>query len=96
MAYLIQPKKVRLSGNELLVRPLTRREANAFRERMAAADDDADAAERAGLDAIAAHVTFADGAPLDVDDVPTGDLVALLRTLVGGEAPGVSDFTPAP
>ena len=37
MAYLIQPKKVRLSGNELLVKPLTRREANAFREQMAAA-----------------------------------------------------------
>lgn len=94
--YRIQPKKVTLNGNELLVTPLSRRAANEFRERMNAAGDDEDASMRVGLDTIAANVKFADGSALDVDEVPTGDLVELLSLVVGGGQRSVADFTGTP
>ena len=96
MAYQIQPKKITVSGNVLLVKPLSRRAAVDFREAMKAAGDDLDQSERLGLDLIAANVTFADGTPLDVDEVPQGDLVEILQRLLGSDPKSVSDFTPTP
>ena len=96
MAYQIQPKKITLSGNALLMKPLSRRAAVDFREAMKAAGDDLDQSERIGLDLIAANVTFADGTPLDVDEVPQGDLVEIIQRLLGSDPKSVSDFTPTP
>ena len=96
MAYLIQPKKITVSGNALLMKPLSRRAAVDFREAMKAAGDDLDQSERLGLELIAANVTFEDGTPLDVDEVPQGDLVEILRRLLGSDPKGVSDFTRTP
>ena len=96
MAYQIQPKKITVSGNALLMKPLSRRAAVDFREAMKAAGDDLDQSERIGLDLIAANVTFADGTPLDVDEVPQGDLVEILQRLLGSDPKGVSDFTRTP
>lgn len=96
MKFVIQPKKIVVSGNALLVKPLSRRAANEFRDKMNAADE-SDEQERIGLDLIAANVTFEDGSPLDVDDVPADDLVEIMRRLVGGNPKkGVSDFTDTP
>ena len=94
--YKVQPKKVSLGSNELLVTPMTRRRANAFRSDMAAAGDDMERQEAVGVAAIAEHVTFADGPCLDVDDVPQSDLVTLLEIVVGGGRRGVADFTDTP
>lgn len=94
--YLVQPKKVSLNGNELLVTPITRRGANEFRERMQAAGDDEEASSKVGLDLIAANVRFADGSVLDVDEVPQGDLVELLQLVLGGGRKSVADFTGTP
>ena len=96
MAYQIQPKKITVSGNALLMKPLSRRAAVDFREAMKAAGDDLDQSERLGLDLIAANVTFADGTPLDVDEVPQGDLVEILQRLLGSDPKSVSDFTRTP
>lgn len=96
MAYQIQPKKITVSGNALLMKPLSRRAAVDFREAMKAAGDDLDQSERLGLDLIAANVTFADGTPLDVDEVPQGDLVEIIQRLLGSDPKSVSDFTPTP
>lgn len=96
MAYQIQPKKITVSGNALLMKPLSRRSAVGFREAMKAAGDDLDQSERIGLDLIAANVTFADGTPLDVDEVPQGDLVEIIERLLGSDPKSVSDFTPTP
>lgn len=96
MAYQIQPKKITVSGNALLMKPLSRRAAVDFREAMKAAGDDLDQSERIGLDLIAANVTFADGTPLDVDEVPQGDLVEIIQRLLGSDPKGVSDFTRTP
>lgn len=96
MAYLIQPKKITVSGNALLMKPLSRRAAVDFREAMKAAGDDLDQSERLGLDLIAANVTFADGTPLDVDEVPQGDLVEIIQRLLGSDPKSVSDFTRTP
>lgn len=96
MAYQIQPKKITVSGNALLMKPLSRRAAVDFREAMKAAGDDLDQSERLGLDLIAANVTFADGTPLDVDEVPQGDLVEIIQRLLGSDPKSVSDFTRTP
>ena len=96
MAYQIQPKKITVSGYALLMKPLSRRAAVDFREAMKAAGDDLDQSERIGLDLIAANVTFADGTPLDVDEVPQGDLVEIIQRLLGSDPKGVSDFTRTP
>ena len=96
MAYQIQRKKITVSGNALLMKPLSRRAAVDFREAMKAAGDDLDQSERLGLDLIAANVTFADGTPLDVDEVPQGDLVEIIQRLLGSDPKSVSDFTPTP
>lgn len=96
MAYQIQTKKITVSGNALLMKPLSRRAAVDFREAMKAAGDDLDQSERLGLDLIAANVTFADGTPLDVDEVPQGDLVEIIQRLLGSDPKSVSDFTPTP
>lgn len=96
MAYQIQPKKITVSGNALLMKPLSRRAAVDFREAMKAAGDDLDQSERLGLGLIAANVTFADGTPLDVDEVPQGDLVEIIQRLLGSDPKSVSDFTPTP
>jgi hypothetical protein len=95
-AWVIQPRKVTVGGNALLVKRLSRREAAAFTEAMKAAGDDASEQERAGLKLIAANVTFEDGTPISVDDVPADDLITLLRAVVNGEAKGVADFTGTP
>ena len=95
MKFVIQPKKIVVSGNTLLMKPLSRRAANEFRDKMNASNE-SDEQERIGLDLIAANVTFEDGSPLDVDDVPADDLVEIMRRLVGGNPKGVSDFTGTP
>ena len=96
MAYIIQPKAITLSGNVLLVKPLSRGAAKKFRDDMASAGEDSDRQEQIGLDLVAANVTFEDGSALDVDEVPSADIVALLKTLCGVDGAGVADFTPRP
>lgn len=93
MAYQIQAKKLTLSGNALLIKPLSRGAAKRFREEMAAAGEDTDRQEQIGLELVAANVSFEDGTPLDVDDVPTADLVQLMKELCGVGEAGVSDFS---
>lgn len=94
MEYVIQPRKITLGGNSLLVKRLSRRDAAAFAESMKAAGDDAAEMERIGLALIAGHVTFEDGSAICVDDLPNDDIVALMRlTVGGGEELGVADFT---
>lgn len=95
-AWVIQPRKVTVGGNALLVKRLSRRDAAAFAEAMKAAGDDAAEQERIGLQLIAANVTFADGSQIPLDDVPSEDLIAILQAVVNGEAKGVADFTGTP
>jgi len=97
MAYQIRQKKVVVSGNALLVRPLSRNAANEYRDAIKAAGDDENAIDAATMKVIGENVTFEDGSPLDVGEVPNADLVQMLRHVVGaGEAKGVADFTDTP
>ena len=91
--YHIDPKKLTLSGNQLLVTPVTRRELVSFR----AASADATQSESAGYALIASHVTYADHTPLDLDEVPQADLIVLLREVMGlGKSASLPDFTNTP
>ena len=94
--YKINARRATISGNELLIFLPTRRETVDFRERMKAADGNADEQERLGLDFVAAHVSLADGSKLDLDDVPIADTMEMLRRLTNVSADSVSDFTPTP
>lgn len=97
MEYKIQPRAVTVGGNKLTVKRLSRRDASAFQERMKAAGDDAAEQERIGIEVISANVTFADGTPICVDDVPADDLIEMLRLVIGGGgAKSVADFTGTP
>lgn len=97
MNFTIQPKKIVVSGNTLLMKPLSRKAMNNYRDASKAAGEDLDAQERLGMDLIRANVTFEDGTPLDVDEVPPSDLAAILQKMMGvGEVKGVADFTGTP
>ena len=96
MQYKITPRKVTLGENVLMVRRLSRKAASAFSEQMKEAGEDGAEAEKIGLSVVAENVTFEDGSPLDLDEVPADDLVKLLRMVVSGEDRSVSDFTATP
>jgi hypothetical protein len=96
MHYRIQPRKVTLSGNSLLVKPLTRREAEDFRAAMFEAGNDEARTTEIGLELVRKNATFDDGSELDVDEVPQDDLVRLLRLVLGGGDKSVADFTGTP
>lgn len=97
MNFKIQPKKIVISGNALLMKPLTRKAVIDFRDNSKAAGDDLDQQERLGMDLIRANVTFEDGSPLDVDQVPPADLADILKALMGvATGKGVADFTNTP
>lgn len=97
MNYMIHPKKIVVSGNALLMRPLSRKSMNEYRDAAKAAGDDLDAQERLGMDLIRANVTFEDGSPLDVDEVPPSDLADIMKALMGvATVKGVADFTSTP
>lgn len=96
MKWQIQKRKVTVGGNAVLVTPLSRRDANEFREKMAAANGDDEAVNSLVVELVGRSVSFGNGDKVDLDEVPNADLLALFRAVLGGEEPSVADFSGTP